>query len=231
MPGNVDISSSSLPVGACLPVSDDQWQQLVALLSGEADVSVNVHIGESAPTDLTKAWLKTITGVPDRLYYFASGVWIAKHSIPVGFTMLAPAGTSLADIDTLDGGEAGAVTAFTGPMWTEDTDFRAMFPIGPGTLPSGVVISEGNTGGEEKHALILPETPPHSHIVLASQSDVGSGSAGLRLRPNSVESDSDADTASAGGDPTTGLVVPHNTMPPYRARFFIKRTARTHYRG
>lgn len=229
--GNVAINTSSVPVGFCFTDWATSWPQLVGLLNGTADVSPNVHIGEAAPADLTKAWLKTISGVPDRLYYFASGVWLAKHPIPVGFTMLAPAGTELADINTLDGGETGAVTAFTGPMWAEDEDFRAMFPIGPGTLASGTAIAEGDTGGEEKHSLTVPEIPAHHHVVLASQSDVGSGSAGLRLRPNSVESDSDADTASTGGDPTTGLVVPHNNVPPYRARYFLKRTARSHYRG
>lgn len=231
MPGNVVISSSALPVGFCSPFSNSDWQFLVGLLSGTADVSVNVHIGEAAPTDLTKAWLKTISGVPDRFYYFASGVWLSKHPFPVGFTVLAPAGTELADIETLDGGEAGAVTAFTGPMWEEDEDFRAMFPIGPGTLPSGTVINEGDTGGEEKHSLTLPEIPPHHHILLVSQSNVGGGSDGQRLRPNSTEADSDANSANEGGDPTTGLVVAHNNMPPWRARFFIKKTARTHFRG
>lgn len=231
MPGNVLISSSALPVGFCSPFTNADWQFLVSLLSGTADVSVNVHIGEAAPTDLTKAWLKTISGVPDRFYYFASGVWLSKHPFPVGFTVLAPAGTDLADIDTLDGGEAGAVTAFSGPMWEEDTDFRAMFPIGPGTLPSGTVINEGATGGEEKHALTLPEIPPHHHVLLVSMSNVGGGSDAQRLRPNATQADSDANSANEGGDATTGLVVPHNTIPPYRARFFIKRTGRTHFRG
>lgn len=231
--GNVAISSSSIPIGLCLPITDEQWQLLVALLSGTADVSVNVHIGEAAPSDLTKAWLKTISGVPDRLYYFASGVWLAKHPIPVGFTMLAPAGTSLADIDTLDGGEAGAVTAFTGPMWQEDTDFAARFPIGPGTFPSGDTLAEGATGGEEDHALTVAELAPHSHVVLASMDETGGGTAINRLRTNITEADSDVSTASTGGDTVTpGLNGKgHNTVPPYRVRYFIKRTGRTHYRS
>lgn len=233
MPGNVAISSSSIPIGLCLPITDAQWQLLVALLSGTADVSVNVHIGEAAPSDLTKIWFKTISGVPDREYYFASGVWLAKHPIPVGFTMLAPAGTSLADIDTLDGGEAGPVTAFTGPMWEEDTDFQARFPIGPGEFPSGAVLAEGATGGEETHALTVEELAPHSHVVLASMDETGGGTAINRLRINSNEANSDLNTANTGGDAVTpGLNGKgHNTVPPYRVRFFIKRTARGWYRS
>lgn len=230
---NVAISSSSLPVGLCMPVTNEQWQILVALLSGTADVSPNVHKGEAAPTDLTKIWYKTIAGVPDREYVFASGVWLAKHPIPVGFTMLAPAGTALADIDTLDGGEAGAVTAFTGPMWERDTDFDARFPIGPGTFPSGDVLAEGDIGGEEDHALTTAELAPHSHVVLAALSNTGGGNDVQRLRPESTESDSDVSTADTGGDPVTpGLNgKAHNTVPPYRVRFFLKKSARTHYRS
>jgi hypothetical protein len=231
MPGNVVIASSTIPVGFCSPFSNSDWQFLVGLLYGEADVSVNVHIGEAPPTDLTKIWFKTISGVPDRMYGFASGVWLAKHAFPTGFTVLAPAGTSLADINTLDGGEIGAVTPFTGPMWEEDTDFRAMFPIGPGTFPSGTAINEGDTGGEEKHSLTVPEIPAHSHVLLVSQSETQGGDTVLRLRPNINEEQSDANSADTGGDPTTGIVVPHNTIPPYRARYFIKRTGRTHYRA
>jgi len=229
----VAITSSSIPVGLCVPITDAQWQLLVALLSGTADVSVNLHIGAAAPADLTKAWLKTISGVPDRIYYFASGVWLSKHSLPVGFTMLAPAGTTLGGIDTLDGGEVAAVTAFTGPMWAEDTDFRARFPIGPGTFASGAAIAEGATGGEETHALTTAELAPHKHVVLASMSDVGGGTAGQRLRTNANAVESDVSTTNTGGDPVTpGLNgTPHNTVPPYRVRYFIKRTARSHYRA
>lgn len=233
MPGNVQIETSSVPVGFCFTSWSESWVQLVGLLSATADVSVNVHIGEAAPADLTKAWLKTISGVPDRLYYFASGVWLAKHPFPVGFTVLAPAGTALADIDTLDGGEAGAVTAFTGPMWEEDTDFQARFPIGPGTFASGTAIVEGATGGEETHALTTAELAPHSHVVLAALSNTGGGSDVQRLRPESTEADSDVSTANTGGDTVTpGLNgKPHSNVPPYRVRFFLKKSARTHYRS
>lgn len=231
MPGNVAIASSTLPVGFCSPFSNADWQFLVGLLYGTADVSPNTQAGDAPPADLTKVWFRTIGGVPDRVYMFASGVWLAKHPIPVGFTMLAPAGTALADIDTLDGGEVGAVTAFTGPMWEEDTDFQARFPIGPGTFPSGAALAEGATGGEEKHSLSVAEMPPHNHVLLVSYSNTGGGSDVQRLRANATEADSDANSASSGGDATTGLVTPHATVPPYRVRYFLKKTARTHYRA
>lgn len=227
----VAITTSSIPVGACVPVTDAQWALLVGLLSANADLSVNVHIGDDPPTDLTKIWARTVAGVPDRFYSYASGVWLAKHPIPTGFTILAPAGTTSADVDTLDGGEAGAVTPFTGPMWEIDTDFAAMFPIGTGTLPSGLVINEGDTGGEEKHALTIGEMPPHHHVLLVSQSETAGGSGVSRLRPNSTEADSDANSANTGGSGSPVVVEPHNNMPLYRARLFLKKSARGYYRA
>lgn len=231
MPGNIQIQTTSVPVGFCFTSWEDAWPILAGLLYADADLSVNLHIGDAAPTDLTKAWLKTISGVPDRMYYYASGVWLSKHQIPAGFTVLAPAGTAEADVATLDGGEAGPITAFTGAMWEVDTDFAAKFPIGPGTFDSGAVIVEGGTGGEEKHSLTVAEIPPHYHAVLATQRNTEGGSDIQRLAPNSTASESDVNTANTGGDSSTGLVTAHNTIPPYRARFFIKRSARTHYRG
>jgi microcystin-dependent protein len=145
--------------------------------------------------------------------------------------MLAPAGTALADIDTLDGGEVGPITSFTGPMWERDTDFDAMFPIGPGTLPSGTVLAEGDTGGEEKHSLTIAEMPPHDHPLLVANSNTGGGSDVQRLRPDSTLADSDANSGLRGGDPVTLLVAPHNNVPPFRVRFFLRKTARTHYRS
>lgn len=227
----LQVRISSIPVGFCFESWAASFPELVALQYVEGEVEANFHIGEAAPANLAFAWLKTISGVPDRVYYFTSGVWVAKHQTPTGFTMLAPAGTELSDIDTLDGGEVGPITAFTGPMWEVDEDFSAMFPIGPGTLPSGAVLAEGDTGGEEKHALKLDEMPPHHHILLVSNSNTGGGTDVQRLRPNATEADSDANSANEGGDATTGVVVAHNTMPVYRVRYFIKKTSRGWYRA
>lgn len=231
---NVEISTSSVPVGFCFVDFTTSWPFLVSLLRGNADLEVNLHVGDSPPTADSgiTTWFKTISGVPDRLYQFQSGVWLAKND-EFG-TKLAPAGHNRTSIAALDGGDGdpdAAVTAYTGPMWEIDTDFEALFPIGPGTLASGAIISEGDAGGEEKHSLTIAEIPPHDHPVLAASSNTGGGSDVQRLRPDSTLANSDANTGLTGGDPVTLLVTPHNTMPPWRARYFIKRTARTHYRS
>lgn len=229
----LQVRISSIPVGFCFESWAASFPQLVDLQYVEGEVEANLHIGEAAPSNTAFAWDRTISGVPDRRYHFTNGVWVSRHDWAdrIGATMIAPAGLAEADVETWDGGEAGAVTAFTGPMWEIDERFSGRFPIGPGTLPSGTVISEGDEGGEEKHSLTLPEIPPHHHILLASQSDTGGGSGVQRLRPNATEADSDANSANAGGDPTTELVVAHNTMPLYTVALFLKKSGRTHYRA
>ncbi len=228
----IPIRTSSVPTGFCFVDWQTSFPELVALEYGEADLSVNLAISEAPPTDTTKAWLKLISGVPDKLYWFASGVWVAKNS--TFGTILAPEGHTRDSIAALDGGDGdpdAPVTAFTGPMWEIDTAFEALFPIGPGTLASGVIISEGDAGGEEKHSLTTAEMPPHFHQLLVAQSNTGGGSDVQRLRPDATLAESDANSALTGGDPVTMLVTPHNNMPPWRARYFIKRTSRTHYRA
>ncbi len=228
---NVALSTASVPVGFCFTTWQESWPQLISLLTATADLSVNVHIGDTPPTDTSKSWIKTVSGVIEREYLFSSGVWLATHPILPGFRIIAPAGTALADLDTMDGGEAGAVTAYTGPMWEEDTDLAARFPVGSGTLPSGAMLAPDATGGDENIALTLAQIPPHHHIVKASQSDTEGGSSVQRLRPNAVESDSDVNTANTGGNADGTAADSHSNIPPYRVVIFIRRTARTKYRG
>lgn len=230
---NIPITSTAVPIGFCFIDWQTSLPHIAALLRASADLETNIHIGDAPPTDLSRWWARTIAGVPDRLYGFQSGVWLAKHPIPVGFTMLAPAGHNRISIAALDGGDGdpdAAVGDYTGPMWAIDTDFEALFPIGPGTLASGNIITEGDAGGAEEISLTIPQIPPHSHQVLVSSSDTAGGTSAQRLRPDSTLANSEANTALTGGDSVTGLVAPHPNLPPWRARYFIKKTGRTHYR-
>lgn len=135
---------------------------------------------------------------------------------------------SQASIETYDGGEAGTVTATTGPMWERVTQLDARFPIGPGTLPSGTAVAVTNTGGEEKHTLVENELP---NIEIQSRQRVdlvdGGNSAALLLHAT-VGTQVTVD--EFGGD-ANGNTVAHNTLPLYYAIFFIRRTGRLYYRN
>jgi hypothetical protein len=233
MPGNVAITTSSVPSNFCFQSFQNDWAFLVSLLSGNlANVGNFVNVGSVTPTPANenKPWIRdNPDGTPDKTYRHVSGVWVSEHPIPPGFSMLAPAGTIVADVPTLDGGLNEPLTAFTGPMWEVDTDMAAKFPIGPGTLGSGKVLNPGDTGGEEQHSLISSEMPPHTHGLDLVYREVGCNGSCFALKID-VAGAAGYQTDSTGGTGTPAVVAPHNTMPPYTVRIWIRRTLRRFYR-
>lgn len=224
----VTISTASVPSDFCPTSFAQAWPFGVSLLQAELsgnNFSFNYGPTTPGPDDRDKPWFRTnADGTPDRWYVYVSGAWIAKNPTPVGATWIF---TGIeADITTFDGGEAGAVTATTGPMWERDTAFDARFPVGVGTLPSTATIAVTGTGGEEKHKLIEEEIPAHDHnlpIVMST-----------KVSPKTLHAESGSEVGGVapevfGGD-STGATVEHNNLPPYVGVFFIRKTARLYYR-
>lgn len=228
----VNISTASVPASYCAGSLPETWAFLVGLLSAElagANSTFNFGPTTPAPDDQDKPWFRTNTdGTPDRLYVYSSGAWISKHPIPAGAVWLYEG--LEASIETFDGGEAGVVTATTGPMWEKVDEMDGRFPIGPGTVGS-TVIGVGDTGGTHEHTLTTENIPAHTHSI------TGRGYTGTgNLTPLQILIDDDysttetqKSTGSYGGqaDGTT-KVVSH--LNPYRGMFFIRKTARTNYR-
>lgn len=230
MPGQtVTITSATIPSDYCPASWSEGWAfsvpQLIAMLAGN-NFSFNYGPDTPAPDDQDKPWLKTDASfVPDKWYTYVGGSWISKHPIPAGAVWMYE-GVE-ASIDTYDGGEAGTVTATTGPMWEKVSALNGRFPLGPGTLESGTAVAVTNTGGAEKHELVEAELP-HIAIQSRQRNDLVDGGGSIALL--------DHDTVGTvvtvdefGGD-EDGATTPHNNMPPYYGIFFIRKTARTHYR-
>lgn len=237
MAGNVNITTASVPQGFCWTTTQEAWPQLVALLSGNLtqDPSWNIGPDTPAPEDQGKPWFRyNADGTPDKAYVFVSGVWASKHPAAPGTVIMWEGAET--DIPTFDGGEVAAVTPFTGPMWERVTEMDARFPLGPGTLPSTLVVAVGDTGGEEKHSLTEAELAPHTHTVRAVLADTDGGTQVQRLRNMAVSEVSSNQTVTdpTGGvitpPATTAVVSPHNTMPPYNAIWFLRKSARSFYR-
>lgn len=226
----VNISTASVPEAWCNLTLQEIWPKLASLLQVEIP-STDYNFGPDtpAPDKQDKPWLKTDASyVPDRWYVYSSGAWIAKHPDAPGKIVIYDG--LEADIATYDGGEAGTVTATTGPMWEKYTPLNARFPIGIGTLPSGKLITlvgADATGGEEKHELVESELP-NIEIHSRQRTDLqdGGGSAAL-LQHDTFGTQVTVD--EFGGD-ADGDTEAHNNMPPYAGVIFIKKTARTHYR-
>lgn len=197
-----------------------------------------ITASSTKPSDQTKAWLQLDSlGRPVRLYYFAQGAWLALHPTVPGLTMWWFA--ALPDFTTFDGGDANGIGPASGAMWQQAKDaggtiIAAKFPIVAGTLPSGKVLSVGDTGGEETHSLDLTETPPHTHNCAAVSQGGGGGSGAELFQANEVANVSQSNvtliTNSSGGNGATPPVAAgHNCLPLYIAGFLLQRSARLFY--
>lgn len=232
---NVTISAANLPEGMCPPWLIPLWANTLApSLSANLNGALNVfNYGSStpAPADQDKPWRRlNADGTPDKWYDYSGGGWIAPHALLPGSRIIAPAAlTTEAQIWAWDGGDGSnpATTppvGRTGAMWEVDPDLSAKFPLGAGELPmSHVTKVVGDTGGEENHSLIVQELAAHHHNVQVVSANIESGSESTRLRSDSTTTQPEAVTDD------TGAGVAHNTMPPYRTVYFIRRTNRLHY--
>jgi len=225
---NVVISSSQVPDGWCFQNWQDSWPFLVTLLSGQVQGNVNTfNLGSTTPSpaNQNKPWIRlNADGTPDRIYIYSNGAWISRNPTPVGAITLYDGDES--GITTFDGGEAGSITAVAGPMWEKVAELDGRLPMGPGTTANGTVVAVGDTGGEDEHTLITDEMPEHTHKTGVT-GQFQSGAQGFFV-PYTISTTTDdaqdkATTPTGGGEP-------HNNLPPYYGIFFIRRTARTHYR-
>lgn len=227
----VTLSTASVPSGYCPPSLQVAWPFLLSLVTAElagSNYTFNYGPTTPAPDDQNKPWFRTDSdGNPDRWYVFSNGSWISKHPIPAGAVWMYEG--LEADIETFDGGEAGTVTETTGPMWEKVTDANGRFPIGPGTVGSAS-IGVGDTGGSHEHTLALNNVPPHTHVI-KGRPYTGTGNlspARVIVDDDYGSSDLESATESSGG--TSGAAVAINHLPPYFGIWFIRKTARTHYR-
>lgn len=237
---NFPLNAGTLPYN-CWPADpqtflNDLASITVALGPSTSNAIVGPQDSEPAITDRDKAWIRTSGGVPvfPLIWTFYNGQWVSKFPIPAGTPWALPYTGSLASIDTLDGGSAGIVSINTGPFWEVVASLAARIPVGAGTLPSGLILNPGDTGGEETHELLINELPPfqvstkfygasadgdNKNVLggdLLSNEASGAGS----IAQTNILSD------STGGNATTLLADGHNTMPPYTVLNFLRRTAR-----
>lgn len=218
----------------CYPASA---QALVNEAVGNARVQLDnsgfsVVLAQSTTPSATQRSYLWFNTTYDRTYRWdaAVGAWVARHPYAFGTDVRVFWTGSLANIDTFDGGSAGTVGDAAGPMWQRDTSMDGRTAIGVGTLPSGATLAEGDTGGEDKHTQLLTEIVPHTHTMTNVDNTTntlaaGSGTGGGIVIPREIN----AQTGSAGG--TSGSAVPFNVLNPYKAGYWLKRTARIYYRA
>lgn len=220
------------------PYCFSTWQQALADFSAVQSVqfpgnftTYNFGVTSPSPADRDKPWRRTDTnGNPRGNWVFSQGVWLMEHPLynpktDIVMRALMMLEVETADIPALDGGEAGAVTDTSGPMWELVTEFAARMPIAAGTLPSGTALAIGDTGGEEKHLLTLAESPSHDHGFVAGDNPIVGAATGTFTIPTVAGAASRArNFESAGGD------QPHNNLPPYFVIQVLRKSLRKYWR-
>lgn len=231
---DVQVLARTLPSGFCPATYQEMLNGFSTHQYVQIDTStISLIASTTKPIITTVAWLQLDQlGRPVRIYYFAVGAWLSLHPQPPGFVM--PWFDAVPTFSSFDGGDAQIESQYSGPMWEEivDTDIVARFPLAKGTLASGTIIAQGDTGGEEKHILELEEMPAHVHNVTTGPTvgnddkgpNVTSGSAPVEP-PNPII---DLPEDVMGGDEDENTVA-HNNMPPYRGMCWLRRTSRMFY--
>lgn len=239
----ISFSFAGLPVSYCFTTPQRFALDIAAGLSGYLPGQFTTIIdsdSEPAVADRDKLWHKTVAGAPSGyIFKFFNGSWVASHPVePSGDERRIFVGVE-SDIWAYDGGDGAnptttPPTAATGAMWEKDAAFDFRMPLGAATspAPNNTLVAVGGTGGEEKHSLTVPEIPPHGHLVGTEQGGVVvaegmislTGFAGINTVSVAGPSVGATVTSNTGG--TTGVVVPHENMPPFIGVYFVKRTAR-----
>jgi len=186
-------------------------------------------------------WFKTdpTTGAILRAYQFfgtgasADNNWHSRHPLAPGtIVAVTDPAFNIATLASYDGGGTPYGTTVAGcgypssggAMWVQATDLVGNFLIG-----AGGAYPIGTTGGEAAHTLAVTELPAHSHGIaiypdfvnvpdFVTQHSVVLTEGGTRTPIRSS-----FPTAPAGG----GLA--HNNLPPYKAAYFLRRTAKLDY--
>lgn len=251
MPNSVvlPVNAGILPQGLCA----QSYQELLNSFSNVQTVTLPTEsdsfvIQSNSPPVADrgqKFWLQLDTlGRPVRIYWYAQGYWLSQHPEQPGMIKIWTG--SVPDFTTFDGGDAQALTPYSGPMWEIATELNALFPVGAqqgvSLFASGKAVNPGDKGGEELHSLTVDEIPPHQHFVINKDSAInlpnssntlsfqgsleGGGSTDYVLGGTATEADRSL-TSTTGG--VSGAVVGHNTLPPYLGVTFLKRTTRLFY--
>jgi len=180
----------------------------------------NVQVGSNntpLPTSINNLIQQALNNVVPPL----SIVSFYGTTAPIGWQFCD--GTPLTDTN----GKTVRITGTTNPFSTPNLQGRIIVGVNSGTAANGgasldmngVNISAyklGQTGGEEKHKLIISEMPLHNHNPFSTLISTTVSGGNLKWwAPNSDSTIPQGNTTLVGGD------QPHNIMQPYYVLAYI----------
>jgi hypothetical protein len=245
---NVILTPGVLPQGYCFTSLQQYYTDIINItLAQLPGVFTTFNFGPNLPdpADQDKPWIRTnVDGSLDRVYTF-SGLWLSPHAVPPSSQERRMWGGTEESLWAYDGGDgtdptSSPPTETSGAMWKVDHDFDFRFPVGPGTNGSSynseaaTILNLGDTGGEQKHYLLGGEQGVlyMAAFITTCPSEGGGVYPIAVFSLNNVSltgSVGTAGTTVTGEAPMATAVTAHENMPPYKAIFFIRRTARKYY--
>lgn len=205
----------TVPAGTCIP---GDIQSLVNLFTQYVTVQQvtdpTINTGPATPpaSKQDRPWIRTdANGAPLGTWIFYGGRWVKDWGGMRAGAIVILDGISVASFDgtglATDGNWVGWALC-NGNNGT--SDLRDKF-----VLCAGVAHVENSSGGAETHALTSAENGPHSHVCnVGDDIDLG-------LRPLFATADDEGGTGTINTE-TSGLGTPHNNMPPYYSKAYIK---------
>jgi microcystin-dependent protein len=181
----IPVQAGVLPQGFCPNTYQDLLTGFTAQQFITLSTTASIVVSASPPADHSMAWLQLDgAGRPTRLYYYAAGHWLSLHPIPQGMIqMYNQAIDPTTFFNSFDGGSAGVITPYSGPMWqlastaldgSGSQVMQAQFPVGVGLFPTAgvgnVVVGANNTTdtgkvGEDLHVIQPAEMALHRHYI------------------------------------------------------------------
>lgn len=233
------IQSGNLPPNYCFT----GWQKLLvdfaAVMFAKISGQSYYNVGATKPAVQFQAypWLNTTDG---RWYQF-SGQWISPHPWQYATSLglrLEWEGTE-ADLKLFDGGDAGALSSVSGPMWEIDHNYDGRSSMGPGTIPTSnpsKVLAVTEDFGEGAHQMTIEEVGPHIHPLQTEASitnaggtidvvNTGVGGPGLQIGLTGVATNVLEVLANTYATTQQNMPVIH----PVRGCYKIRRTTRIYY--
>ena len=241
---------SGFPVGYCYPSNPTQlvMDAISLMYANVPDNITGVAYGPTDPGSTTKLWYNSTV---HRLYEWSAeiGRRIALYwceGDPDIKMITEKTETEIANWDN-PGGAASVPGAeqWTGPFWVIDHEYDGRFVVGPGALPSAAIIAPLAEGGADKVTIGVASLPSHRHeITLGPESgdssylpDVTSENGTFKVNGAEQIRFYDLPSIEIGRTRLTGgqdigvaaTIQPVDIMPPYRAAWIVKRTARIYY--
>jgi hypothetical protein len=247
---NLPIIPPTLDANYCFTSYQQLANDIVggAIVQFDATGSFGVLVQTTTPTPAQRnnfLWFNLTT---EHLLRYDTGLgeWVQKHYVPASDERRWWFEGVAGNVPLVDGGEVGAVGLAAGPFWEIDHNYDARMPLGAGTLPSTTVVAVSGTGGVETVTLAKVNLPTDEIDVktaivgrIATGSDVpvvgntyGSDSlAGSGRSVDSTTSDFSDRYYTRGRTLPLGSGTAFSVLPPYRAGYWLKRTARVYWKS